>query len=409
MTKKLLFILFCIICAADFAVAKKNIKDNPADIERLNQAVALYDDGEYESALAEYEKLLKTYPDNYVIGYERAMALYRLKRYEDVVKVAKKLIKNKDVTPLAYQIYGNALDILRKPNEALQIYDKGIKIFPDAGMLYLEKGNVYTFYKKPEWARKSYNMGIEADPNFASNYYRGAYNYFDSEEKVWGLIYAEAQCMLNVNNEGRRQDMIKALIECLKNNVVQQDSTISVTLNKSVTIVMDSTSPPGDCTFRVTVPGIIEGCYARAITRFHFEDEIFNPDSFESITKLRRYVVDAYYDKTDNYYGNGLYLLEYQKKIIDAGFWEAYNYFLFADVLEYDCEVWNLAHPGEYDRFVDWYNDGNIFRLGEGRTVGVLSSLNQITKTDLLTATLITSELTKPYGASKTDEAENED
>lgn len=401
-------VLILLVSATAFA-KQRSIKDSKKDLPKFEAAIGLYDEGDYEEALVEFDKLVKRYPDDYLVNYERALTLYRLSRYDDVVEVAKKLMSNKDVKADVYQLCGNATDMLGEPNEAIKIYAEGLKQFPEAGHLYLEIGNIYKMHDYNDEALRFYNLGIKADPNLASNYYRGAKQYFDTDTAAWGLIYAETEIMLNPNNSQRLADMAKDMIDCYTTKIVQTGNYPDRELNDgdTVRIANISLAPSTNInwisgedggTGYVDAAGVIELCYSKALSHIIFDNERFDPQSFESITKLRRYMVDTYFDTAENYFGDGLYLLEYQKKIIDAGHWDAYNYFLFSDVLEYPCDMWITFHRDEYKAFVNWYNDDNHFQLGDGKTVGVLSVLKDVKPKDLIELISFVGNLEKPYG-----------
>ncbi|MDE6397342.1 MAG: hypothetical protein K2K84_08725, partial [Muribaculaceae bacterium] len=341
-----------------------------------------------------------------------------LGQYDKVIEILKKLRKHKDVKGVVYQLYGNALDLTGKPVEAIKMYEEGIQKFPNDGFLYLEIGNVLQAHDLNDEALRLFNLGIKKDPNFASNYYRGANLYFETDTAAWGLIYAETEILLKPGDSQRHYDMANAIVECYKNNIKQtgeypevipvkkEESLVKVSLSPATELKLTKVDIDNsiDSEGYIGAPGVIEGCYTKALTRFLYEREKFDPLSFESVCKLRRYVVEAYFDVTDNYFGDGLYLLEFQKKIIDAGHWDAYNYFLFSDVLLYSCEIWNNDNKGAFDAFVDWYNDNNAFRLGDGKTVGKLSVMRYVKPKGLFELLKFTRDLALPYGAKPVDE-----
>ena len=176
-------------------------------VERLKKAVTLVDGGFYDAAIEDFNKARELYPDNYAVNYELAVINYMKGDYKEAIKYLRHIEKSPDVEPGYYQIYGNALDMLGKPADALKIYRKGLKKFPEAGELYLESGNIELHREEYEKALEWYERGIEADPDFASDYYRAAMILFDSNIKVWSLIYAEAEILLAPTNNERRKYM----------------------------------------------------------------------------------------------------------------------------------------------------------------------------------------------------------
>lgn len=364
------------------------------DHEKIKEGIALYEDGQYEKSIEIFDDILKVYPNDYTITYERTLALYKLKRYDEVIETLEKLVEAGNAKAPAYQLYGNALDLIGKPNDAIKVYARGIEQFPDAGNLYLEIGNVYYTHNYKDEALRIYNLGIEADPNFASNYFRAANIYFDTDTTAWGLIYAESEILLNPNNIERREEMARSIVNCYDKKAERDHNPVRLKLSPTFVLNVSYVDGSEESETRLGVPGVVEACYNIAIKDLNNEGKVFDPNSFTYLIEMRRKMVENYFELTDDYFGKGMYLLQFEKKVIDAGHWEAYNYFIFSEALTYYCETWFVDHREDYNKFIDWYNDGNIFKLEDGRSVGELSSLNYARPLGLMEGLLLTSVLT---------------
>lgn len=367
--KKLIAIFLAAICLCVPTAAQDNETGLPPDaFERLKGAVGLVDQGMPEAAMTDFDALLKEYPDNYIVQYERLYALYAMERYEDVAAGAKKLIKHKEASAIVFQMYGNVLDILGKPDEAIRVYRKGISRFPDAASLYLEIGNVYVSQEKYNDALASFNKGIDLQPAFSSNYYRAAQLYFGSDNaKVWGLVYAEAAILLAPDNSGRHADMGAAIRDCFVKNIsighADGKTEAKVTLAKNRGILMEQSD---ECI--IEFPGVYEACTLGAVTKMAVGGEEFT-GSIRQLAELRKGIVEAYFSAGQNYFGNAMYLLPFQKKIIDAGHWEAYNYFIFGEAFDDEFDAWYADNSAKFDDFVDWYNKAP-FNPDPSHTIG---------------------------------------
>lgn len=373
MANRVIFILLSVmLCFGSLSAAKKSVLENKKDSGKFFIASILYSDGKYSEALTELDKLAKRYPNDKVVIYQRALTLYHLERYQEVADAMKQFLEKNEGAVECYQIWGNALDMLHQPNEAIDIYNSGLKKFPNSGPLYHEIGNVYRNWKQNDRALQYYNYAIEVDPNYAPDYYRAAEIYFATDTTAWGLVYAETEILLTPGNQVRMTDMSKEMAKCYAEKFEMNDTAVKVNLAPSTNITING--KPGDIendkNVTIGVSGIMESCYRIALRRFKKEDRLYDPTSLESLTLLRRYMVEAYFDVADNYFGNGLYLLEFQKKIIDAGHWDAYNWFLFSQSLPFDANIWMTIHKDELVAFVNWFNDEkNRFLLGDGRSV----------------------------------------
>lgn len=360
--------------------------------ELLKNAVMFVDAGMFESAQTEFDYLLKEYPDNYVVVYEYCYMLYAQKRYDEILKLEKKLLGLKGVEPKAYQLIGNIYDMTGRSDKARKVYNEGLKRFPGSGALYLELGNV-------EWEKKDYTkafpfylQGMKAEPSFASNYFRAALLGLSTDElRVWGLVYAETEILLAPNNESRHADMANGIREVLLNNIkitlAPDSSSAKVTLVPSRVITLD----PSDNKAGISFPSVYEGCTMSAIAGFLYNKEEFRA-TIPQLIELRKGIVETYFTVTKNLFGNSMYLLPYQKSVIDAGHWEAYNYFLFSPVAEDEFDKWYESNSEKFQAFVEWFNS-DPFHLDDEHTVGQLTIDRDARSIDLVEAMAISAGL----------------
>lgn len=376
------------IFVAVSAVADNKSEISQADFDRLHNAVKLVDGGMAEAALTDFDELLSKYPGNYLIAYERLYACYSLGRYDEVVKKGEKLLKSSEASPLVYQLVGNAYDILGKVDKSRSTYEKGLKRFPNSGPLYLEIGNTYLHQSAYNEAVENYNKGIDVDPDFASNYYRAAEIFFQVDKlKVWGLAYAETEILLNPNSSERNSVMALAIRNCLTDNVKIDLNADSVSAKVTLVPERDIIGNPDNGKFYLGFPGVYEGCLSAGAKTFWYERKPFT-GSIADLAELRRIAVEAYFAATDNLYGNSMYLLPFQKKIIDAGHWEAYNYFLFSSVQNEEFEAWYSENESKLDAFIDWFNV-DTFRLDAKHTVGMNTIYRDARDLDILNAMMV--------------------
>ena len=114
--------------------------------------------------------------------------------------------------------------------------------------------------------------------------------------------------------------------------------------------------------------------------------------SLSQLIELRRGLVESYFSVTDDLFGNSMYLLEFQKKIIDAGHWEAYNYYLFCQCFPDEFEAWYSADSAPLDAFIAWFNN-EPFSLGNGRSVDLMQIYDNYRPLDMTQALLIQASL----------------
>lgn len=397
--KRLCLPLLLIICnTALLAAGSKSQPLDPTDRELLSKAIELVDAGMGESALTDFDYLAKKYPQNYIVQYERVYALYSLGRYHEVIDAGILLMKSPDTVDHDFQLVGNAYDLLGERKKAAEVYSEGIRRFPDSGRLYLELANLYNLDKDYDRALENYNKGISVDPNFASNYFQAANLYLYSEgDKVWGLIYAEAEILLAPSNESRHQRMASMMVNCFRENIKlsydSAKSSLSVTLRLTPMIRI---VPEYDITF-FDFPGVYEYVIRSPLMSMLLNHEQFTA-SIPQLIEIRRGAVETYYAVTDNLYGKSMYMLEFQKEVIDAGHWDAYNYFIFSGCYPEEFDAWYDEHKEEFDSFVEWYNKAP-FTLGDGRSVTPDRIFGNYRPLDVIDGLSIMAGLIKASGA----------
>lgn len=337
------------------------------DYVKLQNALMLLNGGMAEAAMSDFDELCEKYPDDYLVNYERLIALYHIGEYDRVVNESKRLFQNINVQPGAYQVCGNAYDQMGDPDKAKSVYREGLKRFPESGALYLELGNIDLMSQDYDAAYSNYLHGMEADPDFASNYFRAALLGFSAHELyVWGLLYAETEILLAPENE-RRECMAKGIYECMVDNVrydgagSHNEAIVTFVPARGMQVSQDVTKASLD------FPGVYDGCTNIALKAFVTEKEPF-VGSIAHLTRLRKGIVDAYFKITGNLFGNSMFLLPFQRRIIKAGHWEAYNYFLFSSVCPDEYDAWIATNEKKLRCFIDWLRD-NPFRLDRKHTV----------------------------------------
>lgn len=396
-----LFLLCNLIGYAQLSMDEEFDALSPEDQKLLVKVVGLVDEGLSEAVIPDFDLLAEKYPDNYLVQYERAYNLYTLGRYDEIIKCRKQLLNHKYANEQTYQLIGNSYDITGDRKKAAKVYEEGLKRFPQSGSLYMELGTVYLLDNDYNKALEYYNRGILAEPNFASNYYRAAKLYLSSESgKVWGLVYAESAVLLAPSNDSRHEEMAKMIIDCLKENInvsFDGENKLSVSLVPNREMKLDE-----NMIVYLGFPGIYEGALGQPLMKLFLEKIPFTC-SLSQLIEIRKGAVENYFTVTDDLYGNSMYLLEFQKQIIEAGHWEAYNYFLFMQCFPEEFEEWYSANSAALDSFIDWYNN-SPYTLGEGKSVDPMQIFNSYRPIDLAESLKIQATLLLDEDAIKAKE-----
>lgn len=361
-----------------------------AAMKQLYNAITLADEGLGEATLQDFEELAEQYPDSYLVLYEYSLALYRTGRYKEAVSLLERLTKSRFAEPQAFAMYGNALDMDGKSKKALKAYDEGLKRFPDSGYLYLERGIVKGKKGNLNEALSDYEKGIAVEPAFASNYFRAAQLYFDSTVPAWGLVYGETEILLAPSKEDRHEEMAYDIMQVYADDIRFDKGDVTVKICPSHDTRVNSNTGEVFLGF----PGIYESCLKQGAISLLL-DSVPYTASIEQVARLRRVAAEVYFSKGEGLYGDSMYLLEFQKKVMEAGHWEAYNYFLLGPARPQEYEAWmESGEDGDtgYDRikrFVDWFNTTHPFMPDAEHTVGRGSIWRCQKKLDMMKALLL--------------------
>uniref|UniRef100_UPI00404967A9 tetratricopeptide repeat protein n=1 Tax=Flavobacterium sp. TaxID=239 RepID=UPI00404967A9 len=346
--------LFLLLISHQIVFAQTN---QEKAFEKGLDAVKKMDSGQIEESIKLLEEAQVLDPDKFDYPYELAYAYYLKQDFEVSIKILEKLINHKNVNQQLFQLLGNSYDILGKTDEAFEAYDKGLELFPNSGIIYLEKGNVFWGQKEYNKALSFYEKGIELDPQFPSNYYRATLLYCSSSEVVWGLIYGEIFMNLERNSK-RTAEISKLLFDTYKSNIkFIDDSTISVSFCKDMTININSITD--EKKFNLPFCMIFEPTF---LMSFDSEKSI----EIKSLNNIRTNFVENYFlNKRDEMYPNVLF--SYQKNMLDAGHLEAYNHWILMKGDEAEFDAWYGSNPAKWNAFIEWFKINGLVLNQENR------------------------------------------
>lgn len=139
----------------------------------IREGVALHDKGDFEGAIAKYDKALDLDEGNADALYEKSFSLLSLKKYDACISICEELIQG-DTEPqtlkLVYTTYGNALDGAGKPEEAIEAYDEGLEKFPTYYHLHYNKGITFSQLNRFKDALPSFEKAAAFNPEHASSH-----------------------------------------------------------------------------------------------------------------------------------------------------------------------------------------------------------------------------------------------
>ncbi len=220
-----------IICLLFFSLIC-NAQQNEIVAKLVKEGMALHDKGEYESAIAKFDKALMLDPNDFEANYEKSSSCMYAGRYDESIALSKFLLAHfKDHPSIkgAYVNLGSAYDDKGNADSASIAYDEGIKHFPGFYLLYFNKGLTYARQKKWDDAMTNFFEAMKHKPNHASSLYYTSLLQ-EKSNKVAAVIGGLS--FLAVESEGKRaKAMYEYVFELFGTFAQKTDKGSTITLS----------------------------------------------------------------------------------------------------------------------------------------------------------------------------------
>jgi tetratricopeptide (TPR) repeat protein len=339
---RLTVILFFIITALSANAQSKKEKA----LAKGQAAVKLMDTGKVEQGIVLLKEAHKLDPGNYTYDYELARAYFLQKNYEASIAMLEKDASHVDADDKRYQLLGNNYYAMGNIEKANNVYDEGLAKFPASGPIYFEKGNICLNKKEYRKAFDFYEKGIEVDPEFTSNYYQATIILCQSKEEVWGMIYGEI--FMNMERSTKRTfEISEWLYKTYKSQIILiGDSTYTVSFSQDKTQRVEDLQDPiaNDLPYGF---GVYEPTLMLSLIGVKSID-------INSLHIIRSNFIDIYFRNGYNTaFPNKLF--DYQKKVMDAGHFEAYNHWVLMNGDKERFDRWHAANTQKWDSFISWF------------------------------------------------------
>jgi tetratricopeptide (TPR) repeat protein len=229
------------------------------------------------------------------------------------------------------------------PDKAIETYDEGIKRFPDSGRLHFEKAIVYLSQNNLKEAVANWETAVNTEPDYSSSYYYLAKYYSLHSESVWALIYGEIFCNLEKNSK-RTLEISKLLYDTYS-------KTINFNEGKTNIDVQITANPENldYLTFLMNY-GIVSSLSTIDV------EKNFN---LANLIKIRKNFLSIWEQKgfLDDY---PIVLLDWHQDLIDKGYFEAYNYWLFNAGNKDEFNAWYDSNESKFHDFDSWCSKNHI-------------------------------------------------
>lgn len=185
-------------------------QDNPARVAALKQAMDLFNDKKYDSAVVVFQRAYDMDTTRVEVRYEIALAYAAKRSYDSSESVLRSILNHPKATDRYYQLLSNIRAEQDDTSGARVVIEDGLRRFTTSGRLHMERGLLHLQSRQLEAALDEFEEGIQVDPGYHLNYYWAARSYSQGTERIWTLLYGEV--LMNVDPNPSRLSIISDLV-----------------------------------------------------------------------------------------------------------------------------------------------------------------------------------------------------
>ena len=180
----------------------------------------LYNEGQYEEAIASYKKAIKINPKDDGAYNNMGVIYAALEKYEEAIASYKKAIEINPKYDKAYNNMGSAYDMLEKYEKAIVSYKKAIEISPKYDKAYNNMGSTYDELEKYEEAIASYKKAIEINPKYDVAYNNMGIVHAKVEEYEEAIAVYKKAIEINPKDGGAYNNLFECYV--IQNNTMDK-------------------------------------------------------------------------------------------------------------------------------------------------------------------------------------------
>lgn len=282
--------------------------------------------GNYADAIVAYKQLMVLAPENKtILTQELATAYYKLGDYSKTVETIQPLTASADANDQTFQLLVESQQAHGNDKAAKAALKEGLTHFPNSGRLHYLQGTAWDTKEEHANALVAYIEGIEGEPTFAPNYKQASLSYLNTNQPLWGLLYAETYLAMQHDTAGDAALKAK-LYHCWKSffDHLPDNNRPATAFEQAVTGTYQQLTP-------VVSDGISVENLTMVRTRFLIEWSVHNKDQYPSS------------------------LFTYYDTLIRNSLFDIYNEWLFGmEESKAQYDAWNKFHTGDMERLMQW-------------------------------------------------------
>jgi tetratricopeptide (TPR) repeat protein len=337
MIKKALSLLLFIITVFTNSFAQSTEFDG-----YIKEGVRLYDAGDYNSAIDQYQKALAIDSNSVIANYEIASTYFALKEYQKAIDYSDKVIQQKSQNgEQALILKGSALDILGKPDEAINAYKTGIIIYPTSHLLYFNLAlTLYNSNGDKKEIEENLQIAVKLKPTHATSHLLLAYLMNSEKKRVQSLL--ALYNFLLLEPKGNRAAQAFKLLDGLLRQGVKRNNEKST----SITLFMDD-KDKDEFSAAELMLSMLEASKTLDENKKKTDMELFtaNTESFFAVLgELKKDNKGFWW----NYYVDFFYAMKNKKMV------ETLCYYISQSQNKEDVNIWLTNNTSKTEELVKW-------------------------------------------------------
>lgn len=182
--------------------------------DELNKGNGLYEQGQYQEAIAVFEQMLTDHPDAYIINLNIGNAYFQMEEYDTAINYYNKVLETDPENVRAMLQIGNAKANQGNDAEALEWYNRiDFQEIDDTTVLY----NIGTnYYNQGQFADalKYYQRALELDENYLDAVYQAGLANLSLGKNQEAIKYFELY--LEKDPDSQRASQVQGFLDYLK-------------------------------------------------------------------------------------------------------------------------------------------------------------------------------------------------
>jgi tetratricopeptide (TPR) repeat protein len=287
------------------------------------------------------KKAQKLDPDNFAYPYEIGVAYFLQNDNKNAIKHLKKASKKESSQVQCFSFLAKVYKANNQQDKAIDTYEKGIEKFSYSGELYFELGFTFHQAKILESAILFWEKGIAYAPSYASNYYAASIYYCqNTSEQFWGMLYGEL--FMNLERDTERTDEISTLLYS-----TYQQTIIYAGKQSNINLMPIHYEIENKRTFPTLYKQVMD-----SVLQENLEEKEF---SIRSFTLAKTAFTNKWYaNQVNQTFKNSL--IDWNKKLLNLGYFEAYSYWLLRKANQKEFEKWYYFNKKKFDAFLRWFS-----------------------------------------------------